>query len=149
VRRAQDHAFELPVVANIYGVDRRAGHLLACFDARRAFGVAIVFSAAGVGDSTKDVVIGSATAEVAGKRPGDVLARRRRGAACGAPGVVERARFDDEARGAESALQRIEGHEGALHWMQFAAADPFDGGYALARGGLRRQEAARDRNPVE
>ena len=149
VRRAQDHAFELPLVANIDGVDRRAGHLLPRFDARRAFGVAIVLAAAGVGDRAKDVVVGSASAEVAGERAGDLLARRRRDAARGAPGVVERARFDDEARGAESALQRVEGHEGALNGMQFVRADAFDRGYALARGGFRRHEAARDRRPVE
>ncbi|MGB3583189.1 MAG: hypothetical protein WBA40_19050 [Roseiarcus sp.] len=50
-------------MVNIDGVDRRAGDLLARFDARRIFGVAIVFAVAGVGDGAKDVVVGAATAE--------------------------------------------------------------------------------------
>ena len=149
VRRAQHRAFELPLVADVDGVDRGAGHLLPRFDARRAFGVAVVLAAAGVGDGAIDVVVGPAAAEMAGERAGDLLAGRGRGAARGPPGVVEGGRLDDEARGAEPALQRVEGHEGALNGVQFVRADAFDRGHALARGGFRRQEAARDRRAIE
>ena len=149
VRRAQDHAVELALVANIDGIDRFAGHLLPRFDARRAFGVAVVLAAAGVGDGAIDVVVGPAAAEVARKRAGDLLAGRGRGAARGPPGVVEGGRLDDEARGAEPALQRVERHERALNGMQFDGADALDRGHAPAGGGFRRQEAARDRNAVE
>ena len=149
MRRAQDRAFELALVANIDGIDRFAGHLLPRFDARRAFGVAVVLAAAGVGDGAIDVVVGPAAAEMARKRAGDLLAGRGRGAARGPPGVVEGRRLDDEARGAEPALQRVERHEGALNGMQFDGADALDRGHAPARGGFRRQEAARDRNAVE
>ena len=98
-------AFELALVAHVDRVDRGAGHLLPRLDARRALRFAIVSAGAGVGDGAQDVVVGPAPAEVAGERARDLLAGRRRRAARGAPGIVEGARLDDEARRAEPALQ--------------------------------------------
>ena len=149
VRRAQHQTFELPLVAHVERIDRGAGHLLPRFDARRAFRVPVMLARARLRDRAEDIVIGAASAEVARERRGDLLARRRRRAARGAPRVVERSRLDNEAGRAETALQRVEGHEGALHRMQFVGADAFDGGDGPARRRLCRHQAADDGRPVD
>ena len=136
-------------MAHVDGVDRGAGHLLARLDARRALRLAIVSASASVGDGAQDVVVGPAPAEVAREGVRDLLAGRRRRAAPGPPGIVEGAGLDDEARGAEPALQAVERHEGALHGMQSPRANPLDGGDRLAGDGFDRQQAAHDRRAIE
>ena len=53
--RAQDHAFELAVMADIDGVFRRSRHLVARLDARRDDIVAVEAAGAGFGHRAKDV----------------------------------------------------------------------------------------------
>ena len=148
VRGAQDRAFQLAVVADVERVDRRAGRLVARLDARRFGARLLVQAGAGVGDGAVDVVISAAAAEMAGKGRADLLARGRGPAVRRPPSVVERLGLDDEAGRAEAALQRVQRHEGALHGMQFSAADPLDGRDRPARRRLRRHEAACDRLAV-
>jgi hypothetical protein len=62
--RAQDDAFELPVVTDIDGVFRQPGHFLPRFDAWRDDIVAVEAAGAGLGHGAEDAVIGAAAAQM-------------------------------------------------------------------------------------
>jgi len=59
--RAQDDAFELPVMMNVDGIFRGPRHLRARLDARRDDIVAVKVARAGLGDGAEDAVIGAAS----------------------------------------------------------------------------------------
>ncbi len=61
-RRAQDRAFELPVMPDVDGVFGRARHLVARLDARRHDIAAVELTGAGGGHRIEDALIGAAAA---------------------------------------------------------------------------------------
>ena len=124
--RAQDQAFLLVLVTNIDSVFRRAGDLFSRLDARGDDRFALEPAGAGQSDRLEDVVVGAASAEMAGKGGTDRVSRRRRAAIRLSPLLAKRDRFDDEPRRTEAALQRIERHERLLHRMQPSRRHPFD-----------------------
>ena len=148
MRRAQDDALELALVAHVGRVHRAAGHLLRRLQARPARISRVETADAGVADRSEDPHIGATTAQVTGERPRDFLARGFVGAALPAPAVVEGDRLDHEPGRAVPALQRVVGDERSLHRMQ-VRSETLDGRErtALERGS--RQQAARDRHAIK
>jgi hypothetical protein len=146
---AQDHAFELPIMADVDGVARRTRHLGAGLDARRTRFLAVEAAGTGIRHRAKNAVIGAAAAQMPRQRRADLLARGSGRAVGGAPAIVECGGLDDEARRAEPALQAIMRHEGLLDRMQLAFANAFDRRHRLVGRGLRGQEAACHRRAVE
>src|SRR4051812_23719621 len=109
--RAEDHAFELAVMADIDGKFCESGHFLPRLDTRRGELVAVKAARARLGHGAEDAVIGAAAAQMPRKRRADLLARGCPRCSGCPPAVVKRRRLDDEARRAESALQGIVRHE--------------------------------------
>src|SRR5205085_6562628 len=66
-----------------------------------------------------------------------------------APAVAERHCLYDEARRAESALQRIVRHKGLLYRMQFCGANALDRRHGLILNRTRGHQTAYDRRAID
>jgi hypothetical protein len=105
--RTENGAFQLPLMRDVDRVFRSSRYLVARLDTGRDDVVAVEAAGARLGDGAENAVIGAATAQMAGQRRAELLARGCcRSGGC-APLVVKGCRLDDEAWGAEPALQGV------------------------------------------
>ena len=118
MRRAQDDALELALVAHVGGIHRLAGHLLPRLHAGPARIARVEAPGTGIANGGEDSHVGPAAAQVPGQRLSHILARGLVGAALPAPAVVEGDRLDHEPWCAVAALQRVVCDECPLHRMQ-------------------------------
>jgi hypothetical protein len=148
VRRPQEQALELSLVAHVGRVDRLPRHLGTRLDARGGRIDGVEAAGAGVAHRGDDPEVRAAAAQVPRERKHDVLPRRLLVAALMAPAVVEGDRLDNEPRRAVAALQCVVGDERPLHGMELGT-EPLDGRHLTAVERGRREQAARDRDAVQ